>query len=206
MTTLEVSGPLGAYLRRNGRPIRYGHVRGEWPVSSYQTVYANEPGSAEMPSAGRAFTPEILTRLIAAGVDVLPVTLHAGVSSLEDHEPPSAEFRRVGAEAAARVNLAHESGGRVIAVGTTAVRALESAVDDDGLVRGTEGWTHLVVRPDRGVRVVDGLLTGWHEPQASHLLMLEAIAGRPLLELSYRSAVEHRYLWHEFGDLHLILP
>ena len=159
-----------------------------------------------MPSAGRAFTPEILTRLIAAGVDVVPVTLHAGVSSLEDHEPPYAEFRRVGADAARRVNLARGSGGRVIAVGTTVVRALESSADDVGFVRASEGWTQLVVGPDRGVRVVDGLLTGWHEPRASHLLMLEAIAGRPLLELSYRSAVERGYLWHEFGDLHLILP
>src|SRR5437764_13184589 len=159
-----------------------------------------------MPSAGRAFTPEILTRLIAGGVDVVPVTLHAGVSSLEDHDPPYAEFRRVSAEAARRVNLARDSGGRVIAVGTTAVRALESSVDGNGLVRGSDGWTRLVVGPDRGVRVADGLLTGWHEPQASHLLILEAIAGRPLLELSYRSAVERRYLWHEFGDLHLILP
>ena len=206
MTTLDVAGPLGAYLRRYGRPIRYGHVRDEWPVSTYQTVYANEPGSAEMPSAGRAFTPEILTRLIAAGVDVVPVTLHAGVSSLEDHEPPYAEFRRVGADAARRVNLARGSGGRVIAVGTTVVRALESSADDVGFVRASEGWTQLVVGPDRGVRVVDGLLTGWHEPRASHLLMLEAIAGRPLVELSYRSAVERGYLWHEFGDLHLILP
>jgi S-adenosylmethionine:tRNA ribosyltransferase-isomerase len=206
MATIEVPSPLGPYLRRNGRPIRYGHVRDEWPVSAYQTVYAEEPGSAEMPSAGRAFTPEILTRLIARGVDVVPVTLHAGVSSLEDHEPPYAEFRRVSAEAARRVNVARGSGGRVGAVGPTAVRALESAADEHGTMRQAEGWTQLVVSPGRGVRVVRGLLTGWHEPQASHLWMLEAVAGRALLELSYRAAVERRYLWHEFGDLHLILP
>jgi S-adenosylmethionine:tRNA ribosyltransferase-isomerase len=109
-------------------------------------------------------------------------------------------------ETARRVNLARQAGGRVIAVGTTVVRALETVADDAGTVRPGLGWTKLVVSPDTGVRVVDGMLTGWHEPRASHLLMLEAVAGRSLLELSYRSAIEHGYRWHEFGDLHLILP
>jgi S-adenosylmethionine:tRNA ribosyltransferase-isomerase len=206
VVALSLPGPLGPYLRRHGRPIQYAGVGTEWPASYYQTVYAVEPGSAEMPSAGRAFTPEMLTELIARGVDVAPVTLHTGVSSLEEHEPPYAEFYRVTAETAGRVDRAKRSGGRIIAVGTTAVRALESAADGAGRVHEAEGWTHLVVAPEIGVRVVDGLLTGWHEPRASHLLMLEAIAGRPLLELSYREAIERRYRWHEFGDLHLILP
>jgi S-adenosylmethionine:tRNA ribosyltransferase-isomerase len=198
--------PLGPYLRHHGHPIRYADVGAEWPVSTYQTVYAIEPGSAEMPSAGRAFTPEILTDLIARGVEVVPVTLHTGVSSLEDHERPYAEFARVDEATARRVNEAKRAGGRVVAVGTTAVRALESAVGEDGAVASFEGWTQLVVSPERGVTVVDGLLTGWHEPRASHLLMLEAVAGRPLLEASYRAAIEGRYRWHEFGDLHIILP
>jgi len=206
VAALSLSDPLGPYLRRHGRPITYSGLEAEWPSSYYQTVYAVEPGSAEMPSAGRAFTPEMLTELIALGVDVAPVTLHTGVSSLEEHEPPYAELFRVSAETARRVWQAKAAGGRVIAVGTTAVRALESAAGEDGRVREAEGWTQLVVSPDTGVRVVDGLLTGWHEPRASHLLMLEAIAGRPLLESSYRAAVEQRYRWHEFGDLHLILP
>ena len=94
----------------------------------------------------------------------------------------------------------------MIAIGTTAVRALESAVGDDGVVRAAEGWTEHIVTPEGGVRVVDGLLTGWHEPEASHLLMLEAIAGRRLLEISYEAALAGEYLWHEFGDVHLILP
>jgi S-adenosylmethionine:tRNA ribosyltransferase-isomerase len=206
VVALSLPGPLGPYLRQHGHPIQYADVGNEWPSSYYQTVYAVEPGSAEMPSAGRAFTPEMLTELIARGVDVAPVTLHAGVSSLEDHEPPYAEFYRVSAETARRVSQAKRAGGRIIAVGTTAVRALESAADDLGHVREAEGWTQLVVSPDTGVRVVDALLTGWHEPRASHLLMLEAMAGRALLEASYRAAVERRYRWHEFGDLHLILP
>jgi S-adenosylmethionine:tRNA ribosyltransferase-isomerase len=202
---LRLPAAVGPYLRRFGRPIQYDRSN-EWPVSAYQTVFAVEPGSAEMPSAGRAFTPEVLTALIARGVDVAPVTLHTGVSSLEDHEPPYAEFFRVSEETARRIEVARGSGGRVVAVGTTAVRAVESAVHERGAVVGAEGWTELVITPETGVRVVGGLLTGWHEPRASHLLMLEAIAGRELLERSYREAVAERYLWHEFGDLHLILP
>jgi S-adenosylmethionine:tRNA ribosyltransferase-isomerase len=163
-------------------------------VSSYQTVFAMEAGSAEMPSAGRAFTPEMVTKLIARGIDVAPITLHAGVASLEAHEPPSAEYFWVPEETARRVALARASGGRIVAVGTTVVRALETVVDDVGTVRGGSGWTRLVVRPERGVRAVDGLLTGWHEPRASHLLMLEAVAGRELLEVSYRAAIERGYL------------
>jgi S-adenosylmethionine:tRNA ribosyltransferase-isomerase len=206
VVALELPGALGAYLRRHGHPIQYADVGAEWPSSYYQTVYAVEPGSAEMPSAGRAFTPEILTELIAKGVDVAPVTLHTGVSSLEEHEPPYAEFYRVDRETARRVSEAKRAGGRIIAVGTTAVRALESAADPAGVVHEADGWTQLVVSPETGVRVVDGLLTGWHDPRASHLLMLEAVAGRPLLEVSYRAAIDARYRWHEFGDLHLILP
>jgi S-adenosylmethionine:tRNA ribosyltransferase-isomerase len=204
--TLELPMPLGPYLARHGRPIRYGYVSREWPVSYYQTVFAKEAGSAEMPSAGRAFTPEMITDLIAQGIDVAPVTLHAGVASLEEHEPPPAEFYRVSPQTALRVNMAREAGGRVVAVGTTVVRCLETVADRSGRVEAGEGWTRLVVAPDQRVRVVDGLLTGWHEPRATHLLMLEAIAGRALMERSYRAALHHRYLWHEFGDLHLVLP
>jgi S-adenosylmethionine:tRNA ribosyltransferase-isomerase len=203
---LGLHSALGPYLERHGHPIRYGYVTREWPVSYYQTVFAMEAGSAEMPSAGRAFTPEMITGLISRGIDVAPITLHAGVASLEEDEPPSAEFYLVPEETARRVSQAREAGGRIVAVGTTVVRALETAADDAGVVRGGRGWTRLVVSPDRGVSVVDGLLTGWHEPRASHLLMLEAVAGRELLKASYRAALAERYMWHEFGDLHLVLP
>jgi S-adenosylmethionine:tRNA ribosyltransferase-isomerase len=103
-------------------------------------------------------------------------------------------------------NAARAGGRRTIAVGTTVVRALETVARDDGDVAAGAGWTRHVVTPATGVRAVDGLLTGWHEPDASHLLMLEAIAGRPLLERSYSAAQAHGYRWHEFGDVHLILP
>jgi S-adenosylmethionine:tRNA ribosyltransferase-isomerase len=203
---LRLGSALGPYLERHGHPIRYGYVTREWPVSYYQTVYARQAGSAEMPSAGRAFTPEMITELISRGIDVAPVTLHAGVSSLEEHEPPGAEFYRVPEETARRVALARRAGGRIVAVGTTVVRALETVAGESGVVQAGRGWTNVVVSPDRGVRAVDGLLTGWHEPRASHLLMLEAVGGRELLEVSYHAALGHGYLWHEFGDLHLLLP
>ena len=198
--------PVHDYLVRHGHPIRYGYVPDEWPLAEYQTAYAIEPGSAEMPSAGRPFTPELLTRLIAEGVHVAPLTLHTGVSSPEQGEAPYPE-RYVVPEATARlVNAVRGWSGRVVAVGTTVVRALESVADADGFVAPGAGWTNLVVTAYGDLRAIDGLLTGWHEPRASHLRLLEAAAGRELLERSYGEARDHGYLWHEFGDSHLILP
>jgi S-adenosylmethionine:tRNA ribosyltransferase-isomerase len=203
---LHFPAPVTAYLAEHGRPIRYSHVGRDWPIDAYQTVYATEPGSAEMPSAGRPLTPRLITELVARGVGVTPIVLHAGVSSLEDHETPAPEEYRVPAATAWRVNATRAAGGRVVAVGTTVVRALETVADERGTAHPGQGWADIIVTPERGVRVVDGLLTGWHEPRASHLLILEAIAGRPMLEQAYRVALERGYLWHEFGDLHLILP
>lgn len=203
---LNVPGTVHSFLARYGRPIRYAHVPRPWPLTAYQNVYALEPGSAEMASAGRGFTHELITALAARGVSVAPIVLHAGVSSQEAGEPPYPEPYRVPSDTARRVNAAHEWGGRVVAVGTTVVRALETVADERGLAHPGRGWTDHVVTPEVGVRVVDGLLTGWHEPRASHLAMLETIAGRPLLEVSYQAALDHGYLWHEFGDLHLVLP
>jgi S-adenosylmethionine:tRNA ribosyltransferase-isomerase len=193
-----------AYTARYGMPIRYGYVPKPWPLSFYQTIFADESGSAEMPSAGRAFTQEIVERLGRQGVRILPILLHCGVSSLESHEPPYPERFRVSRETAVAVNAARSRGHRVVAAGTTVVRALESVADSDGRVRPVEGWTDLVITPDRGLRVVDAMLTGFHEPKASHLFMLEALAGREHLQLAYDAAISERYLWHEFGDLHLI--
>ncbi|GAA1429992.1 S-adenosylmethionine:tRNA ribosyltransferase-isomerase [Streptomyces thermospinosisporus] len=207
-------------LRRHGRPIRYAYTEREQPLSAYQTVFAvpspDGAGSAEMPSAGRPFTGRLVAELVSRGVLFAPVILHTGVASAEAHEPPYPERFEVPEASARLVNAvrAHRTGlrgsgrggGRVIAVGTTAVRAVESAAGPDGVVRARAGWTDLVVTPQRGVRVVDGLLTGLHEPAASHLLMLEAVAGREALDRGYEAAVDGRYLWHEFGDLHLLLP
>lgn len=194
-----------AFLSAHGRPIRYGYVDRRWPLEAYQNVFALEPGSAEMPSAGRPFTAEVITRLVAKGVGVTPIVLHTGVASLEAEELPYPERVKVHTPTAMRINATRAAGGRVIAIGTTVVRAIESATDDDGVVRPLDGWTDLVITPERGVLAVDGMLTGWHEPEASHLLMLDAVAGRPLLDASYAASIDHGYLWHEFGDVHLIV-
>jgi len=203
---LELGAPLLDYLARHGGPIRYRHTDRDWPLDHYQTIFATEPGSAEMPSAGRPFTAELLARIVARGVTVAPVVLHTGVSSLEEGERPYPERFRVPASTARLVTATRRWGGRVIAVGTTVVRALETVAHPDGSADPGSGWTRLVITPERGLRVVDALLTGWHEPSSSHLQLLEAVAGRPVVERSYAAALEHGYLWHEFGDVHLVLP
>ncbi|GCE27702.1 queuosine biosynthesis protein [Dictyobacter alpinus] len=194
------------FLTKHGQPIRYSYVKDAWPIEYYQTAYANEIGSAEMPSAGRAFTPTLLTRLIARGVQIVPLLLHTGVASLESHEPPYEEFYRVPATTASLVTTARQEGRRVIAVGTTVVRALETVTTPNGITHPGEGWTRTIVTPERGIHSVNALLTGFHEPQATHLAMLEALATRSHLQLTYQEALQQRYLWHEFGDLHLLLP
>jgi S-adenosylmethionine:tRNA ribosyltransferase-isomerase len=211
---LELKIPLGRYLERFGAPIRYSYVRRAWPSEAYQTVFATEMGSAEMPSAGRPFTSELVRHLIEAGVMIAPIVLHTGVSSLEDHEPPYEERFHVPRQTADRVNRARADGHRVIAVGTTVVRALETVTDDTHVTHPGQGWTNLVVTPDYPLRAVDSLITGLHEPRATHLAIIEAVARRHVdaaeaktaIERAYREALDRGYLWHEFGDAHVILP
>jgi S-adenosylmethionine:tRNA ribosyltransferase-isomerase len=203
---LAIEGDVTAYLARHGRPIRYAYVPRQWPLRSYQTVFARWRGSAEMASAARPFSTELVTSLISAGIAIAPVTLHAGVSSAEPGEPPAREPFEVPLATARLVNLIRETGGRVIAVGTTVTRALESAARPDGVVQAVSGWTDLVLGPDRPARVVDGLITGWHDAGTSHLLLLEAVAGPALVATAYREAIANGYLWHEFGDSALLLP
>lgn len=203
---LQLPIPLLEYLDTYGEPIRYSYVRDRWPIEMYQTVFANEPGSAEMPSAARPFTTRLVTRLVARGIQFAPLVLHTGVASLEEHEPPYEEYYRVERETADLVNAARAAGHRVIAVGTTSVRALETVSDQLGTVHPGEGWTDLVITPNQLLRSVDGLLTGFHEPKATHLAMLEALNGsHEELQRVYGEAIQHGYLWHEFGDAHLLL-
>jgi S-adenosylmethionine:tRNA ribosyltransferase-isomerase len=222
MAALELPDAVPAYLERHGFPIRYRYVTSPWPGSMYQTIFASEPGSAEMPSAGRPFTPELVTRLVSSGIQIAPILLHTGVASLESHEPPYEEFYRVSRDTAERVNAARRAGHRIIAVGTTVVRALETVTDEWGTVPG-EGWTGLVITPDRPIRSVDALISGLHEPHATHLMMLERViaaaahsvpeaAGESAgvcpachLRRAYDEARQAGYLWHEFGDSHLII-
>jgi S-adenosylmethionine:tRNA ribosyltransferase-isomerase len=203
-------GEVTGLLREHGRPIRYAYTERDQPLSAHQTVFAlpspDGSGSAEMPSAARPFTARLVAELVSRGVQFAPVTLHTGVASAEAHEPPYPERFSVPETSARLINAVRAGDGKVVAVGTTAVRAVESAAGADGVVRARAGWTDLVVTPERGVRVVDGLLTGLHEPEASHLLMLEAVAGRAAIDRGYEEALRRRYLWHEFGDVHLLLP
>lgn len=202
----ELGGPVAGYLQRFGRPITYGYLRERPPLSEYQTIFATEPGSAEMPSAGRPFSGRLLAGLVSRGVSLAPVTLHTGVSSPEVTELPAVERFRVPAATAALVNHTHREGGRVVAVGTTVTRALESAVDEQGLLSAAEGWTDLVLDASRPVRAVNGLITGWHATSATHLMLLESVAGSDLVTRAYNAAVGAGYLWHEFGDSCLLLP
>lgn len=205
VAAVDVVGDVPAYLESHGQPIRYVAGR-QWPLSDYQTIFATEPGSAEMPSAARPFTTGMVTRLVSRGMTVVPIVLHAGVSSYEEDETPGEERFLVPASTATAINALRSFGGRVIAVGTTVVRALESVTDVSGTVHPGHGLTDLIVTPETGVRAVDGLLTGWHEPRSSHLKLLEAFLPRHHLQMVYDEAVAAEYLWHEFGDVLLIVP
>ena len=197
---LTMPQSLSNYLREHARPISYGYLNGSFPISAYQTIFALCPGSAEMPSAGRPFSAELVARLVARGVIFAPITLHTGLSSQDAGEAPQPEWFEVSETTAHLVNSSRARGGRVIAVGTTATRAIESAARPDGVVTAAWGWTDLVISPERPVRVVDGLITGWHNPDASHLLLVESVAGAELTQHAYDAAVAEHYLWHEFGD------
>lgn len=195
-----------AALDRFGRAISYGYLTRHYPLAAYHPIFARHPGSAEMASAARPFTPELVVELVTRGVLLAPVTLHTGVSSQEAGELPQPERFRVPAATADLVNHVRARGGRVVAAGTTVTRALESAVGPDGLARPAQGWTERMVSVDDPPRVVDGLITGWHNPDASHLLLVESVAGAELTQRAYDAAVAGGYLWHEFGDSALLLP
>jgi S-adenosylmethionine:tRNA ribosyltransferase-isomerase len=201
LANLNFPHDVDDYLARYGFPIKYNYVKERWPLSFYQTIYATEFGSAEMPSAGRPFTPRVLKRLLSRGIQIAPLILHTGVSNIESHEPPYKEFYRVTLETACMVNEARMSSRRVVAVGTTAIRALETVTDAAGKTHAGEGWTCLVIAPQRGLRAVNALITGMHEPEASHLAILEALAGRSHIKIAYAEALRKGYLWHEFGDI-----
>ncbi|MBK8034187.1 MAG: S-adenosylmethionine:tRNA ribosyltransferase-isomerase [Chloroflexi bacterium] len=207
----QVDGDVRAAMGRVGAPIRYGYINESYPLATYQTVFASVPGSAEMPSAAYPFTERVVNSLRENGVGIAAITLHTGVSSLEvetdvvEQHPMYPEPYHVSARTAKCVNTAKREGRRVIAVGTTVVRALETAFNGHE-VEPSRGFTRLYIHPKRGVNVVDGLITGMHDPVTSHLAMLYTIAGQDTIRDAYHEAVRAGYLWHEFGDSHLILP
>lgn len=205
---VSVPGGLEQAMRLAGEPIRYAYTAGSWPISAYQTIFATSrawPGSAEMPSAGRPFSRRLVAELRRSGIEMAAIRLHTGVSSQEAHEAPHPEWFSVPEETAHAVSRAKAANRRVIAVGTTVTRALETVGRTGAVVAGS-GWTDLILGPRRPARVVDGLITGWHPPEASHLELLDAVAGPDLVAAAYGKAVNGDYLWHEFGDSALFLP
>jgi S-adenosylmethionine:tRNA ribosyltransferase-isomerase len=198
------------HIYRLGEPVRYTYVKDALPIDLYQTVYASEPGSVEMPSAGRAFTWELLLKLKWQGIGFASLLLHTGLSSTRDDQvdathPNYDEEFEVSESTARVVNETRMRGGRVIAVGTTVVRALETVARADGTVRAGEGRTRLLIDSKYMLKAVDGLVTGLHEPKASHLHLLSAIVEPLRLQLAYLEAIDKGYLWHEFGDMNLIM-
>lgn len=193
------------YLHQYGSPIKYQNLDRVYPLDYYQTFFSTIPGSAEMPSAARGFTANMVESLVLKGIQIIPITLHTGVSSLETGEMPYPETVLISPLNAARINLAKAQGKRIIAVGTTAVRAIETASNSQGKVTAFNGKSELYILPGYQMKVIDGLLTGFHEPEASHLYMLQALASKQHLRKAYKAAIQQGYYWHEFGDLHLIL-
>ena len=202
---IDLPTASATYLRAHALPVKYLRVDQNYPLQYYQTYFGQQPGSTEMPSAARGFTPELVDKLLHKGVQIVPILLHTGISSLETDEEPYPEYMEVSALSAQRINLAKAKGQRIIAVGTTAIRALESAVDERGQVQAYRGNTSLYIKANHQLRMASGLLTGFHEPEASHLHMLQALASRQHLQRAYQTALREQYHWHEFGDLHLIL-
>lgn len=206
---VRIEGDILSRAYTVGSPIRYHYTRASFPLDAYQTAFSRLPGSVEMPSAGRPFTPPVLRALDEEGVAITGIVLHAGVSSLDNSDGPIGRLSvlpepfSVPGESARTINRVRKNGGRVVAVGTTVVRALETAREGD-VIRPTAGFTRTWVAPERGPPIVDGLLTGFHEPGTTHLSMLESFLGAAGLRRAYGDAIAEGYLWHEFGDSHLI--
>ncbi|WP_053366624.1 S-adenosylmethionine:tRNA ribosyltransferase-isomerase [Bacillus sp. FJAT-27245] len=189
-----------------GEPIRYEYIETPWSLDYYQTVFASHPGSVEMPSAGRAFSWELLFKLRRKGVKIAFIQLHTGLSyflddNFDHHPSKIKEEYAIPEETLLAITEARLSGKRVIAAGTTVVRALETAM----ATGQAHGWTNLFIHPGYELKAVNGILTGLHEPEASHLAMLSAFISQDKLYVAYMDAVEAKYLWHEFGDMNLIL-
>lgn len=196
--------PMYAYLAQFGAPIAYAYLARSFPIAAYQTLFARTAGSAEMPSAARPFTQAVVARLRRGGIEMATVTLHCGVASFEAPERPGAERFIVPAATAHRVNAARRDGRRVIAVGTTVVRALESSIDEGGAI-ASQGWTDLYIDARHRLKAVDALLSGFHDANATHVAMLRAFVDDELLGGAYAQAADRGYFYHEFGDVHLIL-
>lgn len=178
----------------------------------YQTVYAKHTGSAAAPTAGLHFTPELLEEIRGRGIEIAKVTLHVGlgtfrpvkVDEITDHHMHS-EFYQIDEEAAAKINRTKERGGRVICVGTTSCRTVESAADEHGTLQAKSGWTDIFIYPGYQFRVLDGLITNFHLPESTLIMLVSALAGRENVLAAYEEAVKERYRFFSFGDAMLVI-
>jgi S-adenosylmethionine:tRNA ribosyltransferase-isomerase len=212
---LESEGPLEEALERHGRvplPPYIAREAGAEDRERYQTVYARERGSVAAPTAGLHFTPEVLGALEARGVEIARLVLHVGVGTfrpVESEDPAEhrmhAEWYAVPDATAAAVNEARAAGRGVWAVGTTTVRTLEAAAGEDGLVRPGAGWTDIFIRPPYHFRAVDHLLTNFHLPRSTLLMLVSALAGREAVLAAYHEAVEREYRFFSYGDAMLVV-
>ena len=198
------SKKLTGLIYELGRPIRYEYVPSPLPLDYFQNVYARQPGSSEMPSAGRAFTWRMLFDLKRVGIDITDITLNMGLSSymndeLDAKHPVSEEEFTIVENAARKINEARSKQNRIIAIGTTVVRALESATEKEGETIAGHGYTRLHIKRNHKLRSVDGLLTGLHEPEASHLDLLRAFLEEKILYQAYEQALGHSYLWRSLA-------
>jgi S-adenosylmethionine:tRNA ribosyltransferase-isomerase len=206
---LRFQGDLRRAMRRHGEPVRYSYASGAFPLEDYQTIFGAVPGSAEMASAGRPFSARILEQLRRRRISVAEILLHAGVSSLEietervEASPVAPEPFAVPSRTVEAIAETRERGGRVIAIGTTVVRAL-AAARSGGELRAARGFTRILLGPENPPEGIDAILTGFHDPRTTHLALLHGIAGRHAIDQSYSAAVARGYLWHEFGDSHLL--
>jgi S-adenosylmethionine:tRNA ribosyltransferase-isomerase len=218
---LELSEPLTAevVLRQVGRTPLPHYIRrasddeGEArDRQRYQTVYARRPGAVAAPTAGLHFTEELLAEITRRGVRVAPVTLHVGLGTfapiaaerIEQHAMHP-EWYEVAGSSAKMINAARAAGGRIVAVGTTAARVLETCVDQSGRIQAGQGWTDLFIYPPYHYRAIDALLTNFHLPRSTLLALVMAYGGRELVRLAYRHAVEHGYRFYSYGDAMLIV-
>ena len=203
---VNIDQDIQSYMQMYGQPIKYENLDKAYPLDYYQTYFSYQPGSSEMPSAGRGFTSLLVNKLLEKGIELVPVLLHTGVSSLEENEAPYPEYMELSPASAKIINKAKRTGRRIVAVGTTAVRAVESATNIQGEVVPYKGNTSLYIQNEYKMRTINAMLTGFHEPKASHLNMLQSLAGADHIDEAYNAAIDNNYYWHQFGDLHLILP
>ena len=208
----QYTGDFNEILTQIGQVPLPPYIKTKGDLTRYQTVYAREPGSVAAPTAGLHFTPELLQRIDEKGVTIVPVLLHVGlgtfrpvtVEQVEDHLMHQ-EYYSITKEAADAIHRAKANGGKVVAVGTTSIRCLESAADETGDVKAGSGWTNIFIYPGYCFKVIDAIVTNFHLPCSTLLMLVSAFAGKEKILNAYKVAVQEKYRFFSFGDAMLIV-